>query len=83
MIFETNRRLSIIAIASLISACAHTGSAEQSRYPAVWFAPVHDTNPPSWEIFPQALLFSKDLTKRTVRYPIRQCARGALAHSLR
>jgi predicted NAD-dependent protein-ADP-ribosyltransferase YbiA (DUF1768 family) len=56
MIFETNRRLSIIAIASLISACAHTGSAEQSRYPAVWFAPVHDTNPPSWEIFPQAAL---------------------------
>jgi predicted NAD-dependent protein-ADP-ribosyltransferase YbiA (DUF1768 family) len=35
----------------LATACAHVAP---TRYPAVWFAPVLDPNPPAWEILPQA-----------------------------
>ncbi len=37
----------------ITSACASAPNPTLS-YPAIWFAPVNDPNPPSWEILPQA-----------------------------
>jgi predicted NAD-dependent protein-ADP-ribosyltransferase YbiA (DUF1768 family) len=51
--------ISITILVFLLAGCqkapsSRVNTAESSRYPAHWFAPVDDPNKPAWEILPQA-----------------------------
>jgi predicted NAD-dependent protein-ADP-ribosyltransferase YbiA (DUF1768 family) len=59
MPMKTKILIFALGVLSLISACQKPPSqnsnntTHDSKYPAVWFAPINDLNKPAWEILPQ------------------------------